>query len=265
MIFSVENGRFGYKGADDLWHDVNFEVRQGEVLSILGPNGVGKTTLLKCCMGFLKWRCGASKLDGTPITSIPHKELWQKIAYVPQAKNAGFSMTALEMVLLGRNAHMGTFSQPSPRDYELAHEMLADLGIEHLTHKLCSQVSGGELQMILLARALASQPEMLILDEPESNLDFKNQLIILETMTNLAHRKNIACIFNTHYPSHALSVSDKALLLCKQGEARFGDTEEIITESNMREAFQVNVQINHYEVEEKDYKSVLALSIAQAA
>jgi len=262
LIFHIENGRYGYPGRDDLWKNINFEIRSGEILSILGPNGVGKTTLLKCMMGFLRWRDGISMLDGVPIGQIAHRELWKKIAYVPQAKNSAFSMTAMEMVILGRNAHLGTFSQPSRQDEDIAKEVLGELGIDNLSDKQCNQMSGGELQMVLLARALASNPEMLILDEPESNLDFKNQLIILETMTRLVQEKNIACIFNTHYPTHALSASQYALLLDKQGQAMYGESEAIISEDNMRRAFNVNVHINSVEMHQKNYKSVLALSIA---
>jgi iron complex transport system ATP-binding protein len=261
LIFSVENGCFGYPGEDDILRGINLTVHSGEVLAVLGPNGAGKTTLLKCMMGFLKWNRGCSKLDGIPVPEMPYRELWQKIAYVPQAKNALFSMTTLEMVILGRNAHLGIFHQPGPRDIEIAQKVMEELGIYYLADKQCNQISGGELQLVLLARALAAEPGLLVLDEPESNLDFKNQLIILETITHLSRKKNIACIFNTHYPSHALSISNQALLLNKQGRSFLGQTDVVINEDNMREAFSVNVHISDLRVNERCYKSVLALSI----
>ena len=262
MIFQVKDGRYGYPGGRDLWRDINFTVRPGEALAILGPNGAGKTTLLKCMMGLLKWREGQSLLDGTPLAKIPAKELWQNIAYVPQAKQAAFSMTALEMVLLGRNSYMGMFRQPKKEDIEIAKHVMEELEIPHLEDKQCNQLSGGQMQMVLMARALAACPSMLILDEPESNLDFKNQLIILETMARLCEQKHIACVFNTHYPAHALSTAQNALLLDKQGNSRFGKAEEIVCEEHMREAFGVNVHIYKVTHEKRDYQSVLALSIA---
>jgi iron complex transport system ATP-binding protein len=261
LIFSVENGCFGYPGGENILRGINLEVHSGEVLAVLGPNGVGKTTLLKCMMGLLKWNRGDSKLDGVPVPAIPYRELWQKIAYVPQAKNAVFSMTTLEMVILGRNAHLGIFHQPGHADIEIAEKVMEELGVSYLADKQCNRISGGELQLILLARALAAEPGILILDEPESNLDFKNQLIILETITRLSREKNIACIFNTHYPSHALSISDKALLLNKRGRSFLGPAGAVINEDNMREAFSVNVHISDLTINERCYKSVLALSI----
>lgn len=258
MIFEVKNGTFGYKN-ELILNDINFTVRDGEVMSILGPNGVGKTTLLKCMMGLLKWKSGTSLLDSQNIKNIKPKEFWQKVAYVPQAKGSAFGFTAIDMVTLGRSAHLGTFAQPKAEDREAARRAMEDMGILHLKDKLCTEMSGGELQMVLIARALTIDPSMLVLDEPESNLDFRNQLIILETIKRLSRKRGISAVVNTHYPEHALKISDNALILNREGRNIFGKADDIINEENMRNAFHVQVHINQFAFEEKEYKSVVPL------
>lgn len=258
MIFEVKNGSFGYKDTMIL-DDINFTVQDGEVMSILGPNGVGKTTLLKCMMGLLKWKQGTSTLDGQNIKNIKPREFWQKIAYVPQAKGSAFGFSAIDMVTLGRSAHLGTFSQPKEEDREAARRAMEDMGILYLKDKLCTEMSGGELQMVLIARALTIDPQMLVLDEPESNLDFKNQLIILETIRNLSKKRGISAVVNTHYPEHALKISDNALILNREGRNIFGRAEEIINEENMKKAFSVQVYIDQFHYQGTNYKSVVPL------
>ena len=261
MIFEVEHGTFGYDKRTIL-NDINFRVRTGEVMSVLGSNGVGKTTLLKCMMGFLKWNEGQSLVDGTPVTQIPNKELWKRIAYVPQAKGSAFSYTALDMVLLGRSAHIGTFRQPKKEDMDIAIKAMEDIGILHLKDKLCTKMSGGELQMVLIARALTTFPEMLVLDEPESNLDFKNQLIILDTIKKLSEERNISAIVNTHYPVHALQLSDKALMMNRDGSSFYGKAQDVINEENMKTVFGVHVHVNEYRKSDYIYRSVIPLKLA---
>lgn len=258
MTFEVRNGSFGYKSKTIL-NDINFTVNDGEVMSILGSNGVGKTTLLKCMMGLLKWNSGTSYIDGKNISEYKSREFWQKIAYVPQAKGAAFGYSAIDMVTLGRSAHLGTFSQPKAEDREAAEQAMKDMGITYLRDKLCTEMSGGELQMVLIARALTISPSMLVLDEPESNLDFKNQLIILETIRDLSKKRGISAVVNTHYPEHALKISDKALILNRDGTNIFGDASGIINEENMKRSFSVQVFIDTFRHMGNEYKSVVPL------
>ena len=263
MILSVERGSFGYPKGELILKDVNFSVSPGEILSILGPNGAGKTTLLRCVMGMLRWKAGKSCLDGEDIRTMPANKLWRHMAYVPQARGASGAFTAFEAVLLGRTGGLHVFSAPKREDAEQAKAVMERLGILHLAEKKCSAISGGELQMVLIARALAAQPQVLILDEPESNLDFRNQLIVLDTMTRLA-QEGMTCVFNTHYPAHALQRSHKALLLSKGGEYVFGDTSRVVTEENIHRAFGVRAVIGEVETREKILPSVVPVSVADA-
>ena len=260
MKLSVQKGTFYYKKNVPIFENINFEVQEGEILAILGPNGAGKTTMLRCITGMLKWKDGKSILDGEDIAAMAPRKLWSRMAYVPQAKSVSSAYTALEMVLLGRSSHLNVFESPKQADVEKALEVLDFLGIKHLAEKKCSEVSGGELQMILIARALAADPKVLILDEPESNLDFKNQLVVLDAMSNLAAR-GMTCIFNTHYPAHALQRAQKSLILSKGGAYVFGDTLSVVTEENIRKAFGVDAIIGEVETPGNLLKNVVPIQI----
>ena len=262
-LLRIESGSFAYKSGPQMLKDINIEVEPGEILAVLGPNGAGKTTLLRCMMDMLHWQRGRSLLDGEDIRSIPASKLWRRMAYVPQARSAAVSYTAFQTVLLGRSSRIGAFSAPSAEDMKVAERVMDRLGISHLADKPCYAISGGELQMVLIARAMAAEPEILVLDEPESNLDFKNQLIVLDAMTALA-AEGVACIFNTHYPAHALQRAGKALMLSKDGRSIFGDTTSVVTEENIRRAFGVDALIGEVETPHNIMKNVVAVGISGA-
>jgi iron complex transport system ATP-binding protein len=230
-------------------------------MSILGPNGIGKTTLLRCMMGFLKWDSGTTYIDGMELGSMPYDVIWKKIAYVPQSKNTGLSFTAEEMVLMGRTAHLHAFAQPTAEDRKIALQSLERIGISSLRGKKCNELSGGELQMTLIARALSAKPELLVLDEPESNLDFKNQIIVLETISSLSKNSGISAIVNTHYPAHALKISDVSLIMAPGRASLYGPTDKIVSEDNMRDAFGVTTLIRDFTFENHVHKSVIPISI----
>lgn len=262
MILSVENGCFSYKSDKGslLLRNISFTARPGDLVAILGPNGAGKTTLLRCIMGFLHWNSGKSCLDEMDIRSIPYRQLWRSIAYVPQAKNTAAAYTAEQMILLGRSSHFNMLSQPKLEDMDKVHEIMEKLRILKLAEKKCSEISGGELQMVLMARALATEPQILILDEPESNLDFRNQLLILETMSELV-ANGMSCIFNTHYPAHALQRANKAFLLSEKGDYVFGDVNSVVTEQNIELAFGVKAVIGEIETPGNILQDVVPLRV----
>lgn len=263
-LLRIENGNFAYKNGPQILKDINIEIGPGEILAILGPNGAGKTTLLRCMMDMLHWQSGRSLLDGEDIRSMPASKLWRRMAYVPQARSAAVSYTAFQTVLLGRSSHISAFAAPSEEDMKIAERVMERLGISQLADKPCHAISGGELQMVLIARAMAAEPEILVLDEPESNLDFKNQLIVLDAMTALA-AEGVACIFNTHYPAHALQRAGKALMLSKDGRSVFGETTAVVTEDNIRRAFGVDALIGEVETPQSIMKNVVAVGVSDDA
>lgn len=263
-LLKIEGGSFAYKGGPQILKDINIEVEPGEILAVLGPNGSGKTTMLRCMMDMLHWQSGRSLLDGEDIRGIPASTLWKKMAYVPQAGTVATSYTAFQTVLIGRSSRIGAFSSPTEEDMKVTERVMERLGISHLADKPCHAISGGELQMVLIARAMAAEPKLLVLDEPESNLDFKNQLIVLDTMTALA-AEGVACVFNTHYPSHALQRAGKSLMLSTEGWSLFGETTNVVTEDNIRKAFGVEALIGEVETPQNIMKNVVAVGISEEA
>lgn len=223
--------------------NISFHLKEGEVLSILGTNGAGKTTLLKAMLGLLPCQSGQSFLYQKPIQSYG-KSLWQHIGYVAQAKTNVFNLKVLDMVTLGFNPVV-RFT-PKTQHFQQSLHTLETLHIAHLAHKHCHALSGGELQMVLFARALVCRPKLLVLDEPESNLDFANQKIIIDTLKHLS-KQGCAIILNTHFPSHALYLSHKALLLkntdtileSTESNCLFGDAKNILTQENLSALYNV--------------------------
>ncbi len=264
MLLKVENASFSYKKNTPIIQSLNFEASAGDLIAVLGPNGAGKTTMLKCIMGFFKFDTGSCSFMGVDINKIPSRKFWSKISYVPQAKGTASALYVEEMILLGLTSKIGVFSVPSEKDREKVRSISEKMKIEHLLNKRCNEISGGELQMVLIARALVSEPELIILDEPESNLDFRNQIIVLDTLSSLA-ASGICVIFNTHYPEHALSRAGKALLLHKGGRSVFGETSSVINEKNIREAFGVDSVISNIETSGNIYKSIMPLGLSEKA
>lgn len=263
MIFEVRDGHFGYRRSRAMLCGISLTIRPGSVTCVLGPNGAGKTTLLKCMLGLLPWTKGETYIDGVALGKLKRRELWRRVGYVPQAKLTTFAYTVLDMVLLGRGAHLGTFSRPGEADRAAALESLNIIGISHMRDKLCSRISGGELQMVLIARALTARPELLVFDEPESNLDFKNQLIVMNTIKDLRDAHGISSVVNTHYPEHALSIGDDGVILRGDGTASTGPARALFTEKNLERAFGVTVKMQDIPVGQEHYTCVLPLAIAQ--
>ena len=234
MILEVQNGCFGYPKQPVILENINLRLEEGHILAILGPNGIGKTTLLKCMIGLLPWHSGKTLFYGKAIHTLKPKDVWSTISYIPQSRGFAFSYTGLEMVLLGRSAHLGAFQQPGKEEIEMAEAMMERVGITRLANKDCNRMSGGELQMVLIARALINEPKLIILDEPETGLDFHNQILVLNMVERLAHESGISAIMNTHYPTNAMSVADEALMLNRKGKFFYGPAAEILNEENSK-------------------------------
>lgn len=261
MKLGVRNGNFGY-GKESILKDINFEIHDNTIMTILGPNGVGKTTLLKCIMGFLKWHSGENYMDDKPLSSYSDKVFWQRTSYVPQARQSVYSYRVVDSVMMGLNAKQNFFSTPKAEDYDKAIHILDMLGVSKLTEKYCNELSGGELQMVMMARALISEPELMILDEPESNLDMKNQLQIMNTIEKVAEEFHTSCLINTHFPNHALKISDTTLMLGYGNKQVVGKTKDVVTEENIREYFNVCSRVVSLQVDAKEYRTIFPYQIA---
>ena len=184
MSIEVKNLRFCY-GARPVIGDVSFTAEKGELLAVLGPNGVGKSTLFRCLLGFLKPVSGEILVDGKELGAYSRRELAKKIAYIPQSHTPAFDHTVLDSVLMGMTAQLGVFEQPGQAQREKALQMLRALGIEKLSSRGCMKISGGERQLMLLARALVQDASMLIMDEPTANLDYGNSCRVMERVKKL--------------------------------------------------------------------------------
>ena len=213
-------------------------------MSILGPNGCGKTTLLKCLLGMLNLKEGEIHINGEDRGKIKREGNSLNMGYVPQSHQMVFPYTVLEMVIMGRARYVGMFSTPTSKDVEIARESLKMIGISHLEERAFSEISGGEKQLVLIARALASEAKILVFDEPTSALDYKNQYLILEILHKLTHERGLTVIMTTHQPEHALYISDRILLMGSDEESSiFGETSTTLTEDNLRRVYKIGMKI----------------------
>lgn len=241
MRLDIDAVSCGY-GDRTVVDELSLTARAGEVLCLLGPNGVGKTTLFKAILGLLPLRSGRVLLDGEDASSWPRNRFARAVGYVPQAHAPALPFTVLDVVTMGRTAHLGLFASPSAADRRVAQESLERLEVGFLAGRLYNQISGGERQMALIARALAQQAQVLILDEPTSSLDFGNQVRVLDQVNRLA-RDGLCIVMTTHFPEHAFLCSAQVALLQRDGPCLVGPAEEIVTEATMWSAYGARVRI----------------------
>lgn len=241
MRLDIKDAVCGY-GSNIVVQGISMSVESGEILCLLGPNGVGKTTFFKTILGFLKLKSGEISLNGENINKWSAKSLATVIGYVPQAHTPPFPFSVLDVVVMGRNAHLGIFSSPAEEDIRIAEEALESLNITFLRDKVYTEISGGERQMVLVARALTQQPEILIMDEPTSNLDFGNQIRVLERIKKLS-KKGLGVIMTSHFPDHVFLCSAKVALIKSDHQFIVGSVDEVINEENLKAAYGIDVKI----------------------
>lgn len=241
-MIKLENITCGY-GKKSILSDINLTINKAELTCLIGKNGVGKTTLFKTILGILPQLKGSITFDGTVTNGLTSLEQAKYISYVPQAQGSPFSFSVLDVVLMGQFAHnSGFFAKPSKKSVEIAMECLQILGIEKLTRKNFSRISGGQRQMVLIARAMAQQPQFIAMDEPTSNLDLGNQMRVLK-MTQILKEKGYGVIMNTHSPEQALQFGDKVIMLNSNSAARVGVPSDIIQSDTISELYSTPVEI----------------------
>ena len=232
---------FGYRGKA-VGRDVDLEVRAGEVVCLLGPNGSGKTTLFKTMLGLLPPQGGEVRLGGRQIAALARAEVARSVAYVPQAQAAHFPFRVADMVVMGRTAHMGPFAAPSREDHAKAQAALDALGIGTLAESEYTRISGGQRQLVLVARALAQDAPAIVMDEPTASLDFGNQVVVLSEVRRLAAR-GLAVLLSTHDPDHAFSIGHRVALLDGGQLVAQGRPEEVLTPQRLRAVYGVSVAV----------------------
>lgn len=237
----LKNASFSY-GKKRIFYDLNLNLYAGDVYFILGSNGCGKTTLLRCLNGGLKLEKGKIFLGNKVISSFKIDQLAQKVGIVFQEHSAPFSYSVLEVVRMGRAPYLGFFDRPSKKDTEIAMEKLEIVGMSHLKNKSYTQISGGERQLVLIARTLAQDPDIILLDEPTSHLDFKNQVLVLRIINKLV-KQGLAVIMSSHFPNHALLFSNRVSLMAKGKFIATGKPEEVINEENLKNTYGIKVKI----------------------
>jgi iron complex transport system ATP-binding protein len=232
---------FGYRGKA-VGREVDLEVAAGEVVCLLGPNGSGKTTLFKTMLGLLPSQGGEVRLGGRPLATLARDAIARSVAYVPQAQGAHFPFRVADMVVMGRTAHMGPFAAPSRDDHAKAQAALDALGIGALAEAEYTRISGGQRQLVLVARALAQDAPAVVMDEPTASLDFGNQVVVLSEVRRLAAR-GLAVLLSTHDPDHAFSIGHRVALLDAGRLVAQGQPEEVLTPERLHEVYGVRVAV----------------------
>lgn len=240
-MLQVDKLAFGFPGRT-IGRDVSFSLADGEVLCVLGPNGGGKTTLFRTLLGLLEKHSGSIAFQGSSLENLTRREIARRVGYVPQGHAAYFAFTVREFVLMGRTAHLGTFASPAGKDFAVADRALESLGIAHLAERPVTEISGGERQLALVARALAQEPRLLVLDEPTASLDFGNQIRVLERLAALA-AAGIAILFSSHDPDHAFLCATRALLLAEGRVLEIGRPRDVIRPDTLERMYRVSVQV----------------------
>jgi iron complex transport system ATP-binding protein len=254
MRLTAKDLAFGYRD-HRVGSGVTLELVAGEVLCLLGPNGSGKTTLFKTLLGLLPPLSGAVWLGGADMQTLTREAIARQVSYVPQAHAAFFPYTVREVVLMGRTAHMGLFAAPSARDYAASIAAIRRMGLEQLTHAMYTRISGGERQLVLIARALAQDARMVVMDEPTANLDFGNQVRVLERIRALAD-DGIGVLLSTHDPDHAFLCADRVAMLNRGELVACGTPIEEITAQRLRQLYGIDVAVTALTLDDARQRNV---------
>ncbi len=251
MTIEVNNVDFGYRKEHTIIHGCSFNLGLRKIYCILGPNGSGKTTLLKLLNGILKPRRGRVLVEGKDIHHLSKKAVAWLIAFLPQEHHGVFPYSVLDMVVMGRNAHLNLFGRPQRKDYYLAEGALEVIGIGHLRDKCYMEISGGERQMVFLARAIAQEASYFVMDEPTSHLDFNNQHKIMRVLRQTVRQRGCSVITAMHDPNLALSFADEILMIKKGQLLKAGPAAEIITMENLARLYEMDLKIAEFDGDRK--------------
>lgn len=238
---SVRGVSFGYTNKTVL-RDINLDIAHGEIVTLLGPNGCGKSTLIKLMLGLYRPVQGSIHLDGVDISCLGSKTIARMIAYVPQIHRSSFPYTVMDIVLMGRIPHKTFFFRYSKKDISIAGDAMERLSISHLAERPYTELSGGERQLTVVARAIAQGARTLIMDEPATGLDYGNQLRLLDQIIKFS-REGYTFIKSTHSPEHALWVADRAIMIKNGTIVADGKCDEIISTESLFHLYNAKVSV----------------------
>ncbi len=243
----VENLDVGYKAAHPIVSDMSFELKAGEFCCIIGANGCGKTTTLKTILGLLPALAGRVEISGQNALAMREREKAKHFAYIPQTHRLPFPYKVRDVVLMGRTPHMSPMCKISKADRRVSYAALCQLAIEDLADKNYPQLSGGQQQLVLIARALVQQPEILIMDEPTASLDFGNQQLVLSRMRSLVDN-GMSVLMVTHDPAHAFYCADHVIVLDQGRMLAQGTPTDIITQQTMKTIYHTDVIVDQVDL-----------------
>ena len=258
-MIKVSNLTFAYDQAKVL-DNISFELGSGQLTAVLGPNGAGKSTLFKCLLGLLKGYEGEILLDGSDIRHLDRRKMAVLAAYVPQSESPVFNYTVLDTVMMGTAGMLSPLRMPGKEQKETAGQAVEFLGIEHLADRGIQDISGGERQLVFLARAIAQKAKILIMDEPTANLDYGNQQLVLRHVRKMAEQ-GYTILMSTHNPEHALQYASQVLAIKDHTILAQGSTEKLLTEELIREIYGLEVRVLEIETDGSKIRSCIPAKI----
>lgn len=242
MSIDVQGLSFSY-GSREILRDLSFSIPNGCLVNVLGPNGVGKSTLFRCILGLNASYTGSICVNGKELRELSVRERAREISYIPQSHAPVYDYEVVDVVLMATGSDLKMLSSPGPSQLQRAHDALERIGIGHLAHRTYTQISGGEQQLVLIARAIAQNAQTIIMDEPTSALDYGNTVRVLSCVRQLA-REGLSIVQSTHNPDHAFLYSDRTMVLSNGQLAAFGSPHEVITSSMISDLYGIEVEVN---------------------
>ncbi len=242
MTIEVTDLKFSYR-TEEVLKGISFFASEGKLLCVLGKNGAGKSTLFRCILGLLRNYGGGIRIDGVKAADLSTRELAKKVSYIPQNHATVYAYSVLDMVMMGTTVYLGRFQNPGRKQRAAAEKALETMKIPHLKDRSFSEISGGEQQMVLIARALAQQTKILIMDEPCSNLDYGNQIRLMRALKELA-KQGYLVIQSTHNPEHVFLFADEVLVIREGIVEAMGDVDRTLTEELLQRVYGVKVNLH---------------------